>query len=164
MKISSQEEYGLRCLMRLARVGQSESLSIPEIAVGEGLSQPYVGKLLAVLRQAGIIESVRGRTGGYRLAMPPEDITLGVARGAVAVLELAAQTAEQGNVNALSDSGSAANLAMAALKCAALNVRANADVVQDQAQAGAWLEALNGLEARAAAAMAAVERHLRERH
>jgi len=92
------------------------------------------------------------------------EVPLGVARGAVAVLELAAQTAEHGNVNALSDSGSAANLALAALKCAALNVRANAGVVQDQAQAGAWLEALSGLEARAAAAMAAVERHLRERH
>lgn len=78
MKISSQEEYGLRCLMRLARVGRVESLSIPEIAVGEGLSQPYVGKLLAVLRQAGILESVRGRAGGYRLAMPPEKISLGM--------------------------------------------------------------------------------------
>ncbi|MBV9121820.1 MAG: Rrf2 family transcriptional regulator, partial [Planctomycetes bacterium] len=59
MKISSQEEYGLRCLLRLARA-EGASLTIPEIAAAEGLSVPYVGKLLAVLRQAGLIDSVRG--------------------------------------------------------------------------------------------------------
>ena len=63
MKITAQEEYGLRCLLRLARAADGQSLTIPEIAAAEGLSVPYVAKLLAVLRQAGLIESVRGRTG-----------------------------------------------------------------------------------------------------
>ncbi len=76
MKISAQEEYGLRCLMRLAR-SESKSLSIPEIAASEGLSVPYIGKLLAVLRQAGLIESERGRSGGYWLARSPDEIGLG---------------------------------------------------------------------------------------
>jgi Rrf2 family protein len=75
MKISAQEEYGVRCLLRLARAGQS--LTIPEIAQAENLSAPYVGKLLGVLRQAGFIESVRGRTGGYHLARPASEIRLG---------------------------------------------------------------------------------------
>jgi Rrf2 family protein len=77
MKITAQEEYGLRCLLRLARAGDGQSLTIPEIAAAEGLSTPYVAKLLAVLRQAGIIESVRGRLGGYRLAGEPAKIGLG---------------------------------------------------------------------------------------
>lgn len=77
MKISSQEEYGLRCLMRIARAEDGQSLTIPEIAAGEGLSHPYVAKLLSVLRQAGLIDSVRGRSGGYRLADAPENISLG---------------------------------------------------------------------------------------
>jgi Rrf2 family protein len=77
MKISSQEEYGLRCLLRLAGADDGQSLTIPEVAAGEGLSAPYVAKLLAVLRQGGLIESVRGRAGGYRLARPAADITLG---------------------------------------------------------------------------------------
>ncbi len=77
MKITSQEEYGLRCLLRLAGADEGLSLTIPEIAAAEGLSGPYVAKLLAVLRQAGLIESVRGRAGGYRLARPPADVTLG---------------------------------------------------------------------------------------
>lgn len=77
MKISAQEEYGLRCLLRLARADAGQSLTIPEIATAEGMSPPYVAKLLAVLRQAGVIESVRGRSGGYRLAGSPADFTLG---------------------------------------------------------------------------------------
>jgi Rrf2 family protein len=78
MKITAQEEYGLRCLLRLARaVEDGHSLTIPEIAAAEGMSPPYVAKVLAVLRQAGLIESVRGRAGGYRLAGSPADFTLG---------------------------------------------------------------------------------------
>jgi Rrf2 family protein len=77
MKISSQEEYGLRCLLRLAQADDGHSLTIPEVAALEGLSAPYVAKLLAVLRQAGLIESVRGRSGGYRLATLPGEIHLG---------------------------------------------------------------------------------------
>jgi Rrf2 family protein len=77
MKITSQEEYGLRCLLNLARAGTEKSLTIPEIAADEGLSTPYVAKLLAVLRQAGLIDSVRGCLGGYRLARPAVDVTIG---------------------------------------------------------------------------------------
>src|SRR6516165_9417051 len=77
MKITSQEEYGLRCLLHLARAEDGHSLTIPEIAAAERLSAPYVAKLLSVLRQAGLIESVRGRAGGYRLAGTPAEVRLG---------------------------------------------------------------------------------------
>src|SRR5215470_11337583 len=77
MKITAQEEYGLRCLLRLAHAAEGRSLTLPEIAAAEGLSVPYAAKLLSVLRQAGLIESVRGRSGGYRLAQAPETIGLG---------------------------------------------------------------------------------------
>lgn len=77
MKITAQEEYGLRCLLRLARSGGGHSLTIPEVAAAEGLSVPYAAKLLSVLRQGGLIESVRGRAGGYRLAASPVDVHLG---------------------------------------------------------------------------------------
>jgi Rrf2 family iron-sulfur cluster assembly transcriptional regulator len=80
MKISSQEEYGLRCLLCLA-AEEGKSLTIPEIAAAEGLSAPYVAKLLSVLRQAGLIDSVRGRAGGYSLARPATEITLGSVMG-----------------------------------------------------------------------------------
>jgi Rrf2 family iron-sulfur cluster assembly transcriptional regulator len=76
MKISSQEEYGLRCLLRLAQA-PSQALTLPEIAAAEGLSVPYVAKLMAVLRDSGLIDSTRGRSGGYRLAKSPDEIGLG---------------------------------------------------------------------------------------
>jgi Rrf2 family protein len=81
MKITAQEEYGLRCLMCLAAAGDGESLTIPEIAAQEGLSPPHVAKLLSALRQGGLIESVRGRLGGYRLAAPASEIRLGTVLG-----------------------------------------------------------------------------------
>jgi Rrf2 family protein len=76
MKITAQEEYGLRCLLRLAKA-KSGSATLPEVAAAEGLSVPYVAKLMGVLRQAGVLESVRGRSGGYRLAQPADEIGLG---------------------------------------------------------------------------------------
>src|SRR5271154_6866794 len=76
MKITAQEEYGLRCLLRLSEKG-GQSLPLPDLAAAEGLSVPYIAKLMAVLKQAGLVDSERGRTGGYRLAKPPAEIGLG---------------------------------------------------------------------------------------
>src|SRR5437763_17077173 len=75
MKITAQEEYGLRCLLRLA-LAEPQSLTLPEVSAAEGLSVPYVAKLMAVLRDAGLVDSVRGRLGGYRLAKAPEEMGL----------------------------------------------------------------------------------------
>jgi Rrf2 family protein len=77
MKITAQEEYGLRCLLRLARAGEGQALTLPEIAGAEKLSVAYVAKLLSVLRQGGFVESLRGRSGGYYLARGPAEIRLG---------------------------------------------------------------------------------------
>jgi Rrf2 family transcriptional regulator, iron-sulfur cluster assembly transcription factor len=76
MKITAQEEYGLRCLMKLSQA-DGQSLTLPDLAAAEGLSIPYVAKLMTVLRHAGFVDSARGRTGGYTLARPPSEIGLG---------------------------------------------------------------------------------------
>lgn len=77
MKFSTQEEYGLRCLLQIARAGEGGSLTIPEISEAEGLSEANVAKLLRILRMGGFIRSERGRDGGYALAKSPDDIVLG---------------------------------------------------------------------------------------
>ena len=77
MKFSAQEEYGLRCLLQVARQGPGGSLTIPEIAEAEGLSVPYVAKLVRILRQGGFLNSMRGHSGGYALCCPAEEITVG---------------------------------------------------------------------------------------
>jgi Rrf2 family protein len=74
MKLSSQEEYGLRCLLQLARAGEGAALTIAEMSEREGISAPNVAKIMRILRRAGLVRSTRGKTGGYRLARPAADV------------------------------------------------------------------------------------------
>ncbi|MFB3095094.1 MAG: Rrf2 family transcriptional regulator, partial [Candidatus Acidiferrales bacterium] len=55
MKFSSQEEYGLRCLLCLAREREGGSLAIPAIGQAEGISTTYVAKLMRILRRGGFV-------------------------------------------------------------------------------------------------------------
>ena len=77
MKITAQEEYGLRCLLQLARTSHGQIVSVKEIATKEGLSSAYVEKLLRILSRAGLVHSVRGMKGGYTLNRPASSTTLG---------------------------------------------------------------------------------------
>ncbi len=77
MKISAQEEYGMRCLLRIGNSDLPEGLTIPDISRLEGLSPANVAKLLRILRLGGFIESARGRSGGYKLAVPADQIVIG---------------------------------------------------------------------------------------
>lgn len=74
MKISAQEEYGLRILLRIANCRDEEGMSIPQLSEAEGLSTHYVAKLTRVLRMAGFIKSTPGNKGGYLLALPAQEI------------------------------------------------------------------------------------------
>lgn len=76
MKFSAQEEYGLRCLIQIARLEPGGSMTIPEISRVEGLTQTHVAKLLMVLRKEGFLKSTRGQQGGYVLARPAEQIVV----------------------------------------------------------------------------------------
>jgi Rrf2 family iron-sulfur cluster assembly transcriptional regulator len=77
MKISAQEEYGLRCLLQLARAeANNESLTLSQIARREGISGANAGKLMWILTKAGLVQSQRGIKGGYRLAKPASQIRL----------------------------------------------------------------------------------------
>ena len=64
-------------MLRLGQCENGNSLTINDISEQEGLSVPNVRKLMMVLREAGLVRSVRGRLGGYRLKGNPSDITLG---------------------------------------------------------------------------------------
>ena len=77
MKISAQEEYGLRCLVQLARAEtDGESRTLGQIAEREGISVANAGKLLWILNKAGLVQSQRGTKGGYTLARSASEIRL----------------------------------------------------------------------------------------
>ena len=77
MKISAQEEYGLRCLLQLALAeSKGESLTLAQIGRREGISAANAGKLMWILSKAGLVRSQRGTKGGYNLARPASEIRL----------------------------------------------------------------------------------------
>ena len=76
MKFSTQEEYGLRLLLRIAKSDSQHGLTIPELSEVEGLSSSNTAKILRALRLAGFIESARGQTGGYKLNQSPDKILI----------------------------------------------------------------------------------------
>ncbi|HJP31190.1 MAG TPA: Rrf2 family transcriptional regulator [Candidatus Latescibacteria bacterium] len=74
MKLSAQEEYGLRCLLQVARRPHGQSVTIPDIAEAESVSPHNVARYLGTLRKHGIVDSERGQHGGYTLARNPDTI------------------------------------------------------------------------------------------
>jgi len=77
MKISTRTEYGIRVLVTLARVGETDScLSLTEIAKREKLPHAYLEQLVGDLRRAGLVSATRGQSGGYRLARPAAEIAM----------------------------------------------------------------------------------------
>ncbi len=64
MKFSSTEEYGLRCMLQMARKGSQGTTTIVELAQKENLTPAYVAKIMSVLRKGGMVQSIRGQSGG----------------------------------------------------------------------------------------------------
>lgn len=77
MKLSTRGRYGIHAMYDLARCHQSEPQSIKAIAERQNIPEAYLEQLIAVLRRSGLVTSVRGAQGGYLLARPPEEITVG---------------------------------------------------------------------------------------
>ena len=76
MKITAQEEYGLRILIRIAGCKDVTGMSIPQLSEAEGLSSHYIAKLTRILRMAELINSTPGYKGGYILAKPAKEIII----------------------------------------------------------------------------------------
>ena len=77
MKLSTKGRYGLRALIDLAKYSEIEPVSISSIATRQGISERYLEQLMTLLKKAEIIKSIRGAAGGYVLARPMEDISVG---------------------------------------------------------------------------------------
>ena len=76
MKLSPVEEYGLRCMLQLAKQHGEAPVTIRTISESEGLSTAYVGKLMFLLQKAHLVQATRGVQGGYVLAKAPAELTL----------------------------------------------------------------------------------------
>lgn len=77
MKISTKGRYGLTIMMELAAKFGEGPISLKSIAEKNQLSEHYLEQLVAPLRNAGLVKSIRGAYGGYILSKEPSDITSG---------------------------------------------------------------------------------------
>jgi Rrf2 family iron-sulfur cluster assembly transcriptional regulator len=83
MKLSTKGRYAMVALADLALSPADQLLSLAEISKRQDISLPYLEQLFVKLRRAGLVDSVRGPGGGYRLAKPAESIRVVDILGAV---------------------------------------------------------------------------------
>jgi Rrf2 family protein len=76
MRTSTRARYGLRALLYIAEQDPASVTSVRQIAEQENVSADYLEHLLHSLKAAGLVESVRGASGGFKLARPTSEITL----------------------------------------------------------------------------------------
>jgi Rrf2 family protein len=76
MRLLATEEYGLRCLLQVARHRGPGPITAPQIAQREGLGPEYVARIMRTLRASGLVTSARGASGGYHLSRPADQISL----------------------------------------------------------------------------------------
>ena len=74
MELNTRGRYAVMAMADLAKHGDQRSVALSEIAARQELSEAYLGRLFGQLRHAGLVESVRGRGGGYQLALPADAI------------------------------------------------------------------------------------------
>ena len=91
MKISTKGRYGLLLMVDLGMAMNDHPVSLKSVAERKRLSDHYLEQLIAPLRNAGLVRSVRGAYGGYLLARPAAQITVGevlrILEGPVAVVD-----------------------------------------------------------------------------
>ena len=89
MKLSTKGKYGLRAMIDLAKYSEEEPVSITSISDRQGISERYLEQLMGLLKKSGLVKSIRGAGGGYMLAKPLGDISVGdVLRALEGTLEL----------------------------------------------------------------------------
>ena len=91
MKLSTKGRYSVTALYELALHYGEGVVPLKTIAKTQQISENYLEQLMSPLRRAGLVESVRGAQGGYTLALPPEEITIGriitAVEGPIALVE-----------------------------------------------------------------------------
>lgn len=98
MKLSTKGRYGLRALIDLALYSENDAVSIQSIADRQNISYSYLEQLVGKLRKAELVIGVRGAQGGYKLARPSSEISVGdVLRALEGNLEAVTCTGNQEN-------------------------------------------------------------------
>ncbi|MBW1643326.1 MAG: Rrf2 family transcriptional regulator [Deltaproteobacteria bacterium] len=77
MRLTTKSRYGTRLLLDLAIYSKKEPVRLSDVSKRQGISLKYLEKLIRNLKQAGYVKSIRGPYGGYMLAKPTKEISVG---------------------------------------------------------------------------------------
>jgi Rrf2 family protein len=77
VELNTKGRYAVTAIADLAKYGAGDAVPLSAIAERQQISLAYLEQLFAKLRRAGLVESARGRAGGYRLGRPAKDIAVG---------------------------------------------------------------------------------------
>ncbi|MBX5466485.1 MAG: Rrf2 family transcriptional regulator [Firmicutes bacterium] len=77
LRVSSKGRYGVKAVYELASRYGRGPVTVPALARAQNLPDPYLEQLMPLLKRAGIVEALRGPQGGYILAKPPSQVTVG---------------------------------------------------------------------------------------
>jgi Rrf2 family iron-sulfur cluster assembly transcriptional regulator len=76
LKASTKSTYAIRALIQLGRSGQDKPMRLSTISKNQKIPLPYLAQIFSKLRRSGLVEAVRGPSGGYKLSKNPHNITL----------------------------------------------------------------------------------------
>lgn len=98
MRLSTKGQYGVKAMFDLAMRYGEGPISLKIVAESQNISEHYLEQLMASLKKAGLVESVRGAQGGYMLAKRPIEITIGdiirVLEGPITLVDCAPEKGE----------------------------------------------------------------------
>lgn len=77
LRLTTKSRYGARLVLDIALYGRGRPLRVTEVAERQGISKKFLESIARELREAGILVSKRGPSGGYVLGRPPQDISFG---------------------------------------------------------------------------------------
>ena len=77
MKVSTKGRYAIRVMLDLALHNTGEYIPLKDVAKRQGLTVKYLEQIISMLGRAGMVNSLRGNNGGYRLARRPEEYRIG---------------------------------------------------------------------------------------
>jgi Rrf2 family protein len=78
MKISTRGRYALRMMLDMAMNDQDQYITVKSIAERQQISEKYLEQIVNMLSRAGYLKSIRGPQGGYKLARPADEYTVGM--------------------------------------------------------------------------------------
>jgi Rrf2 family protein len=133
MKFSTKGTYGLRAVVELAARYGEGPVSLSAVAAEQGISEAYLEQLMRSLKNAGLVTTVRGKTGGYSLTREPTEISVGEVLRAL-----------EGSTNVVDCIGSGANVCEKACTCSArplfLKLQCRINAVLDETTIGELTE------------------------